>query len=166
MTSRRSKAKSLAACTLIIAVAVIGYTLFRDPLPFPRRFVQTCDTAIADRLKDPVSYERTGVQGSVRALSHEEFFADPRRAVAPEHRRGLIGSNQPVRYEALITYQALDAVGAVIQEQANCTFNSLSGGDAPNKTGGVLIDGEYNLDWVKRQHPNSREMFFRILKNS
>lgn len=45
-------------------------------------------------------------------------------------------------------------------------FNSLSGGDAPNKTSGVQIDGEYNLDWVKRRHPNSREMFFRILKNS
>ncbi|WP_139285939.1 hypothetical protein [Tardiphaga sp. OK245] len=100
------------------------------------------------------------------ALSHQEFFADPRRAVAPEHRREMIGSNQPVRYEALITYRALDAVGAVIQEQASCTFNSLSGGDAPNKTGWVLIDGEYNLDWVKRQNPNSRERFFRILKNS
>ncbi|KAA0076098.1 hypothetical protein CIW50_07505 [Tardiphaga sp. P9-11] len=151
---------------MIIGVAVIGYTLFRGPLPFPHRFVHTCDTAIADRLKESASYERTGLQGSIKTLSQEEFFADPRRAVAPEHRRAIIGSNQPVRYEALITYRALDAVGAVIQEQASCTFNSLSGGDAPNKTSGVQIDGEYNLDWVKRQHPNSREMFFRILKNS
>lgn len=160
------RAKSLAAAALIIGAAAIGYTSFHDPLPFPYRFVQTCDTAVADRMKDPASYERTGVQGSIKALSHEEFFADPRRAVAVEHRTQLIGSNQPVRYEALITYRGLDAVGAVVQEQASCTFNSLSGGDAPNKTSGVLIDGEYNLDWVKRRHPNSREMFFRILKNS
>lgn len=151
---------------MLAAAAAFAYMLAGPSLPFPYRFVQTCDIAIADRLKNPATYERTGVQGTKIALSHEKFFADALRAVAPEHRQALIGSNQPARYEAIITFRAQDAVGAIIQEQATCTFVSLTGNDAPTKTLPIKVDGESNIDWVARQRPKSQEMFLRIMRNT
>lgn len=156
----------LAALGLLAGAVALTYALVRPSLPFPYRFVQTCDIAIADRLKDPTTYERTDVKGAKIAISRGEFFADPLRNVAPEHRAALIGSNQPARYEAIISYRAQDAVGAIIQEQATCTFVSLTGDDAPNKTLPIKVDGESNLDWIARQRPKSEEMFRRIMRNT
>lgn len=156
----------LALIGLLGGVGALAYALAEPSLPFPYRFVQTCDIAIADRLQDPTTYERTDVKGSKIAISREEFFADALRNVAPEHRAALIGSNQPARYEAIISYRAQDAVGAIVQELATCTFVSLTGDDAPNKTLPIKVDGESNLDWIARQRPRSDEMFRRIMRNT
>lgn len=156
----------LGALGLIVGAVALNYALAGKPLPFPYQFVKTCDLAIADRLNDPSTYERTKMQGSKIALSPDEFFADPSRAVAPEHRKAVIGSNQPARYEAAITYSAVDAVGAIVQEQATCTFVSLTGDDAPTKTSAVQVNGEYNLSWIARQRPKSQEMLDRIMRDS
>ncbi len=68
----------------------------------------------------------------------------------------------PVQYVAHIDYQAQDSVGAIIRERATCTFNSLDGSDAPNRTYWVMIDGEHNLEWAARQ-PNAASLLRRLL---
>ncbi|MFK4489382.1 hypothetical protein [Bradyrhizobium sp. USDA 336] len=70
----------------------------------------------------------------------------------------------PVQYEAVIDYQAQDSVGAIMRERASCTFNSLTGSDAPTRTFWVKIDGERNLEWAARQ-PNAATLHRRLVKN-
>ena len=70
----------------------------------------------------------------------------------------------PVQLVARIDYQAQDPVGAIIQENVTCTFNSLEGDDAPTRPYWVKIDGEYNRTWAARQ-PEAAAFMRRLLEH-
>lgn len=128
--------------------------------------MQTCEKAIQERLADPSTYQRIDLDDSRRAITWDEFFAEPERAVPDSTRRFMMQSarHPPVQYVALIDYQAQDSVGAIMRERASCTFNSLAGSDAPTRTFWVKIDGERNLEWAARQ-PNAAALHRRLVKN-
>jgi hypothetical protein len=159
------KPRLAVAASLLLGVVVLGYAYVRGYPPFASRFVHTCDEAIKERLAVPSSYQRLSVDESRRTITYDEFLTDPlRRAVAEATRKVTVQVARvpPVQYVALIDYQAQDSVGAIIRESATCTFNSLDGSDEPNRTYWLMIDGEHNLDWAKRQ-PNAAALVRRVL---
>ncbi|MCA1512502.1 hypothetical protein [Bradyrhizobium sp. NBAIM01] len=160
------KIKPAIAAFAVLGVAVLGYAYVRSYPPFTSQFVQTCEKAIQERLTDPSTYQRIDLEDSRRTITWDEFFAEPERAVPESTRRFMMQSarHQPVQYEAVIDYQAQDSVGAIMRERASCTFNSLTGSDAPTRTFWVKIDGERNLEWAARQ-PNAATLHRRLLKN-
>ncbi|MCP3410048.1 hypothetical protein [Bradyrhizobium sp. CCGB01] len=154
------------AAFLLVGSVALGYAYIGGYAPFTSQFVQTCENAIKERLADPLSYRRIGVDDSRSTITWDEFFAEPERSVPESTRKAMIQAarGQPVQYVALIDYQAQDAIGAIIRERASCTFNSLTGSDAPTRTYWVKIDGERNLEWAVRQ-PNAATLHQRLLKN-
>ncbi|KQT15949.1 MULTISPECIES: hypothetical protein [unclassified Bradyrhizobium] len=160
------KIKLALAAFPVFGIAVLGYAYARGYPPFASQFVQTCETAIQERLAVPSTYQRIGLDDSRRTIRWDEFFADPERAVSASTRRSMMQAarHPPVQYVALIDYQAQDSIGAIIRQRASCTFNSLDGSDAPTRTFWVKIDGERNLEWAARQ-PNATTLHRRLLKN-
>ncbi|MCK1363018.1 hypothetical protein [Bradyrhizobium sp. 62] len=160
------KIKLAIATFPVLGVAVLGYAYVHGYPPFTSQFVQTCETAIQERLAVPSTYQRIDLDDSRRTIPWDEFFAEPERAV-PESTRSFMmqaARHPPVQYVALINYQAQDSIGAIIRERASCTFNSLDGSDAPTRTFWVKINGERNLEWAARQ-PNAATLHQRLLKN-
>jgi hypothetical protein len=160
------KAKLALAAFLLLGVVVLGYAYVLGYPPFTSQFVQTCGTAIKERLALPSTYQRISVDESRRTITFEEFFTDPMRAVSEATRRAMVQVARvpPVQYVALIDYQAQDSIGAIIRERATCTFNSLNGSDAPGRAYMVMIDGEHNITWVARQ-PNAATLLRRGMEN-
>ncbi|KRR18926.1 hypothetical protein CQ14_18715 [Bradyrhizobium lablabi] len=160
------KAKLAIAVFLVFGVVGLGYPYVRGNPPFTSQFVQTCEKAVKERLAVPSTYQRINVEESRRAITFDEFFTDPMRAVSEATRKAMVQVARvpPVRYVALIDYQAQDSIGAIIRERATCAFNSLNGSDAPTRTYWVMIDGEYNREWVARQ-PNAATLQRRLLEN-
>ena len=159
------KAKLAIAAFLFFGV-VLGYAYVRGYPPFTSQFVQTCGKAITERLVVPSTYQRISVDESERTITFDEFFTDTLRAVSEATRKAMVQVARvpPVQYVALIDYQAQDSVGAIIRERATCTFNSLDGSDAPTRTYWVMIDGEHNIEWARRQ-PNAATLLRRVLEN-
>jgi hypothetical protein len=159
------KAKLAIAAFLIFSVVVLGYAYVRGYSPFTSQFVQTCEKAIKERLAVPATYQRIGVDESRRTIAWDEFFAEPERSVSEATRKAMIQVARvpPVQYVALVDYQGQNAIGAVIRESATCTFNSLDGSDAPDRTVWVKIDGEHNMKWAARQ-PNAATLQRRLLE--
>ncbi|MEK9278116.1 hypothetical protein MTR72_00485 [Bradyrhizobium sp. ISRA442] len=158
--------KSKLAIAALLVVIALGYAFTRGYSPFTSQSVQTCEKAIQERLADPSSFQRIGVEESRRSITFDEFFTDRFRAVSEPTRKAMIEAARvaPIQYVALIDYQAHDSIGAIIRERATCTYYSLDGSDAPTRTSWVKIDGEYNVDWVARQ-PNAAALHQRLLKN-
>lgn len=159
------KTKLAVAAFLLLGAVVLGYAYMRGYPPFASQFVQTCDGAIKERLAVPSSYQRVSVEESRRTITYDEFFTDPLRAVSEATRKVMVQVARvpPVQYVALIDYQAQDSVGAIIRERATCTFYSLDGSDSPGRTYAVMIDGEHNMEWAKRQ-PNAANLLRHVLK--
>jgi hypothetical protein len=159
------KAKFAIAAFLVFGVVALRYAYVRGYPPFTSQFVKTCERAIQQRLAVPSTYQGIGVDESRRTITFDEFFTDPMRAVSEPSRKAMIQVARvpPVLYVALIDYQARDFIGATIRERATCTFNSLDGTDAPTRTYGVKIDGEYNREWAARQ-PNAAALQLRVFK--
>jgi hypothetical protein len=162
----QKKAKLAVAALLLFGVVVLGYAYALGYPPFASPFVQTCGRAIKERLAVPSTYQRISVDESRRTITYDEFFTDPLRAVSEATRKVMVQVARvpPVQYVALIDYQAQDSVGAIIRERATCTFNSLDGSDAPGRTYFVMIDGEHNMEWARRQ-PNAATLLRRVLEH-
>jgi hypothetical protein len=160
----RMTGKVAIAAFLSVGVVVLGCAYVLGYPPFTSAFVQTCGKAIGERLAVPSTYQPIAVAELRRTITYDEFFTDPRRAVPEASRKAMVEVARvpPVQYVADIDYQAQDAVGAIIRERAKCTFNSLDGSDAPYHTDFVMIDGEHNLEWAKRQ-PNAASLLRRLL---
>jgi hypothetical protein len=160
------KAKFAVPALLLVCFVAVRFAYMHGYPPFTSQFVKTCETATRDRLADPSSYQRIGVEESRKTISWDEFFAEPARAVSKEVQAAMIrvARVQPVQYVAVIDYRGQDAAGALMQERATCTFNSLQGDDAPTSTSWVKVDGEYNIEWVKRQ-PNPRAFLKRVIEH-
>ena len=160
------KVKLAIAAVTVFGVVVLGYAYIGGYPPLTSQFVQTCEKAIKERLVVPPTYQRIGVDESRRTITFAEFFAVPFRAVPESTRNAMVQRARvlPVQYVALIEYQAQDSIGAIIRERATCTFNSLQGNDAPTSPSWVKIDGEYNIEWVKRQ-PNARAFLKRVIEH-
>jgi hypothetical protein len=160
------KVKLVITASLVVGVVVLGYAYARRYQPFTSQFVQTCEKAIEERLVAQSTYQRIGVDESRRTITFDEFFTDPMRAVPESTRKAMteVARVPPVQYVALIDYQAQDSIGAIIRERATCTFYSLDGSDAPTRTYWVKIDGEYNMEWAKRQ-PNAAALQRRLLEH-
>jgi hypothetical protein len=152
---------------LLFGVVVLGYAYVRGYPPFASQFVQTCGRAIEERLAVPSTYQRISVEESRRTITYDEFFTDPLRGGVSEATRKImvqVARVPPVQYVAVIDYQAQDSLGAIIRDRATCTFYSLNGSDAPGRTYFVMIDGEHNLEWAKRQ-PNAATLVRRVLQD-
>ena len=160
------KAKFAIVAFLVFGVVVLAYAYVRGYSPFTSRFVQTCEKAIKERLAVPSTYQRISVDESKRTITFDEFFTDPLRAVSEATRKAMVQVARvpPVQYVALIDYQAQDSIGAIIRERATCTFNSLDGSDAAIRTYWVMIDGEHNIEWAKRQ-PSEATRLRRVLEH-
>ncbi len=159
-------AKLAIAAVLVLGVVVLCYAYVRGFSPFTSQFVQTCEKAIKERLAVPSTYQRLDADESRRTIAWDEFFKEPERSVSEATRKAMIQDARvsPVQYVALIDYQAQDSIGAIIRKRATCTFNSLGGSDGPTRTYWVKIDGEHNIEWVKRQ-PNAATLQRRLLEN-
>ena len=159
------KAKLAIAAFLVSGVVVLGYAYVHGYPPFASQFVQTCGRAIKERLVVPSTYQPMSVDESRRTITYDEFFTDPLRAVSEATRKVMVQVARvpPVQYVALIDYQAQDSIGAIIRERATCTFYSLDGSDEPNRTYWLMIDGEHNMDWAKRQ-PNAATLLRHVLE--
>jgi len=159
------KVKLAVAAVLVFGLVVLCHAYIRGYPPFTSQSVQTCEKAIKERLAVPSTYQRIGVDESRRTITWDEFFAEPVRAVPESTRKVMIQAARvpPVQYVALIDYQAQDSIGAIIRERASCTFNSLSGSDAPTRTHWVKIDGEHNIDWAVRQPQPNAAALQRVL---
>lgn len=159
-------AKFAVPVFLLACFVALRFAYTHGYAPFTSQFVKTCETATKDRLVDPSSYQRIGVEESRKTISWDEFFAEPARAVSKEVQQAMIrvARVQPVQYIATIDYRGQDPAGALIQERATCTFNSLQGDDAPTSTDWVKVDGEYNIAWAKRQ-PNARTFLKRVIEH-
>jgi hypothetical protein len=161
------KAKLPVAALLLFGIVALGYAYVRSYPPFASQFVQTCGRAIKERLAVPSTYQRISVDESRRTITYDEFFTDPLRGGVSAATRTVmvqVARLPPVQYVALIDYQAQDSIGAIIRERATCTFNSLDGSDEPNRTYWLMIDGEHNMDWAKRQ-PNAADLLRRVLEH-
>jgi hypothetical protein len=160
------KAKFAVPALLLLCFIALRYAYIHGDPPFTSQFVKTCEIAVQDRLVDPSSYQRIDVEESRKTISWDEFFAEPARAVSEDAQKAMIriARRPPVQYLAVIDYRGQDPAGALTQERATCTFNSLQGDDAPTSTSWVKIDGEYNIAWVKRQ-PNARAFLKRVIEH-
>ena len=160
------KAKFVVPALLLLCFVALRYAYMHGYPPFTSQFVKTCETGVQDRLVDPSSYQRIGVEESRKTISWDEFFAEPMRAVPEDVQKAMIrvARRPPVQYLAVIDYRGQDPAGALTQERATCTFNSLQGDDAPASPSWVKIDGEYNIAWVKRQ-PNARAFLKRVIEH-
>src|SRR5262245_10983269 len=114
------KTKLAIAASLVFGVVVLGHAYVRGYPPFTSRFVQTSKNAIKERLVVPSTYQRIGVDDSRRAITFDEFFTNPIRAVPEAARKAMVRVARvpPVQYVALIDYQAQDSIGAIIRERA------------------------------------------------
>ena len=155
------KARFVVPALLLVCFVALRFAYKHGYPPFTSQFVKTCEVGVQDRLVDPSSYHRIGVEESRKTISWDEFFAEPMRAVSKDVQQAMIrgARRPPVQYLAVIDYR-----GALMQERATCTFNSLQGNDAPNSASWVNIDGEYNIEWVKRQ-PNARAFLKRVIEH-
>jgi hypothetical protein len=160
------KAKFAIVAVLCLGVLVLGYAYLHGLPPFTSQFVQTCEKAIEDRLVVPSTYQRIAVEEHRATITYDEFFSGQMRAVSEATKKAMVQTAKvlPVQYTALIDYQAQDAIGAIIQERATCTFNSLDGTDAPTRQYQVTIDGEHNFDWAARL-PRSDTRLRHLLAN-
>jgi len=160
------KAKFAVPALLLVGFVALRYAYTHGYPPFTSQFVKTCETGVQDRLVDPSSYQRIGVEESRKDISWAEFFAEPMRAVSEDVQKAMIrvARRPPVQYLAVIDYRGQDPAGALMQGQATCTFNSLQGDDAPTSTSWVKIDGEYNIAWVNKQ-PNAKAFLKRVIEH-
>ena len=156
------KAKLAIAAVLVFGV-VVSHAYVRGYPPFTSQFVQTCEKAIKERLVVPSTFRRIDVDESKRTITYDEFFTDPLRAVSEASRKAMVQVARvpPAQFIALIDYQAQDSIGAIIREKTTCTFNSLEGNDVPFRTYWVMIDGEHNMEWARRQ-PNAAALLRRL----
>ncbi len=160
------KAKFAVPALLLLCFVALRYAYMQGYPPFTSQFVKTCEVGVQDRLFDPSSYQRIGAEESRRTIAWDEFFAEPMRAVSKDVQQAMIrvARRPPVQYLAVIDFRGQDPAGALMQERATCTFNSLQGDDAPTSPSWVKIDGEYNIEWVKRQ-PNARHYLRRVIEH-
>ena len=160
------KAKFAVPALLLLCFVALRFAYKHGYPPFTPQFVKTCEVGVQDRLVDPSSYQRISVEESRKTISWDEFFAEPMRAVTKEVQEVMIrgARRPPVQYLAVIDYRGQDPAGALMQERATCTFNSLQGNDAPTSPSWVKIDGEYNIEWVKRQS-NARAFLKRVIEH-
>jgi hypothetical protein len=159
------KTKLAIAAVVMFGFVVLCHAYVRGYPPFTSQFVQTCENAIKERLVVPSTYQRIDVNETKRTITYDEFFTDPLRAVPEATRKAMVQVARvpPAQFVALIDYQTQDFIGAVIRVKVTCTFNSLEGNDSPFHTYGVMIDGEHNLEWAKRQ-PDAGALLRRLLQ--